>query len=162
MPFASRETLVPPALSSAQPTPRPEYPRPQFVRNDWLNLNGPWLFAVGPGQPDDPRLFEDDQTIVVPFAPESVLSGLALEDFFETVWYGRSVDIPPSWIGRRLMLHVQAADYDTTVWANGTLVGRHRGGFTPFSVDLTEAIGADRTVELLRRSLSIPPEGTDR
>jgi hypothetical protein len=72
----------------------------------------------------------------VPFCPESELSGIGNTDFMPAVWYGRTVTIPREWQGQRVLLHFQAVDYDTTVWVNGAEVGRHRGGFTPFTCEL--------------------------
>ncbi len=121
--------------------PRPEYPRPQFARPDWLCLNGEWQFEVDCGDSGYDRGVhkgdqELEQRIVVPFCPESTLSGIGNADFMPVVWYRREVTIPEAWTGRRVLLHFQAVDYDTTVWVNGQEVYRHRGGFTPFTCDL--------------------------
>jgi beta-galactosidase/beta-glucuronidase len=119
--------------------PRPEYPRPQFVRPDWLCLNGTWEFAIDQGDSGLERGLREQAlggTITVPFCPESELSGVGNRDFLVAVWYRRTVDIPAAWRGRRVLLHFQAVDHDATVWVNGVEVGRHRGGFTPFSCDL--------------------------
>ncbi len=119
--------------------PRPEYPRPQFVRGDWLNLNGTWQFEFDRADSGlDRGLLDRDLTgeITVPFCPESELSGIGETDFLEAVWYRRTLTLPAAWAGRRVLLHFQAVDYDTTVWVNGTEVVRHRGGFTPFTADL--------------------------
>lgn len=122
-------------------TPRPEYPRPQCVRRDWLNLNGPWEFAFDPGRsglarglPGAERL---EREILVPFCPESTLSGLGDVDFHPGVWYRRTFKVPEAWEGKRVLLHVGACDYDAVVWVNGQEAGRHRGGYTPFTCDLT-------------------------
>ena len=72
----------------------------------------------------------------MPFCPESRLSGIENHDFLNAVWYRRSVTVPAAWAGRRVLLHFQAVDYDATVWVNGVEVGRHRGGFSPFTCDL--------------------------
>lgn len=121
--------------------PRPEYPRPQCVRQRWLNLNGPWEFSFDPGRsgvarglPNAERL---EREILVPFCPESALSGLGDVDFHPGVWYRRTFTVPEAWEGQRILLHVGASDYDTVVWLNGQEVGRHRGGYTPFTCDLT-------------------------
>lgn len=124
--------------------PRPEYPRPQMVRDDWMNLNGSWQFETDPGDSGLERgMVERDLAgmITVPFCPESQLSGIADEDFHRSVWYRRSVEIPTSWTGRRVLLHFQAVDHDATVWVDGIEVGRHRGGFTPFTCDLGHRTG---------------------
>lgn len=122
------------------PIPRPEYPRPQFVRDEWLCLNGPWQFESDPDDSGLERgLLGKDlaRTITVPFCPESELSGIGETDFHNAVWYRRNVPVPAAWAERRILLHFQAVDYETTVWADGKEVARHRGGWTPFTCDLT-------------------------
>lgn len=119
--------------------PRPEYPRPQFAREDWLCLNGTWQFEVDAddsGAERDLRSRALRKEIVVPFCPESTLSGIGETDFMKAVWYRRQVMIPADWVGRRLLLHFQAVDCDATVWVDGREVARHRGGWTPFTADL--------------------------
>jgi beta-galactosidase/beta-glucuronidase len=121
--------------------PRPEYPRPQLARREWYNLNGEWQFCEDPGQSGEARglhiasAFE--QRIVVPFAPESQLSGIGKTDFMPCVWYRRVFHIPPAWQGSRVLLHFGAVDYEATVWLNGAQAGTHRGGYTPFALDIT-------------------------
>ncbi len=120
--------------------PRSEYPRPQFVRTDWLCLNGPWQFEIDRGDTGlDRGLCEAELAgeITVPFCPESALSGIGDTDFMPAVWYRREVVIPGAWVGRDVLLHFQAVDYDATVWVNGQEVARHRGGFSPFTAELT-------------------------
>lgn len=120
--------------------PRPEYPRPQFVRKDWLCLNGQWQFEIDAGDSGLERGLKDrdlERTIMVPFCPESELSGIGYTDFMLAVWYRKTVAIPTLWGDKRVLLHFQACDYDTTVWVNGIEVARHRGGFTPFTADLS-------------------------
>jgi beta-galactosidase/beta-glucuronidase len=134
--------------------PRAEYPRPQFVRTDWLNLNGDWEFEIDSGDSGLERgLLTRALTghILVPFCPESPLSGINNSDFMNAVWYRRTVTIPADWTDKRLLLHFQAVDYDTTVWANGREVGRHRGGFTTFTCDLGLAT-AGEIIELVVRA----------
>lgn len=143
--------------------PRSEYPRPQFVRPDWLCLNGKWQFEIDAGDSGLERaLGERDlkDRIAVPFCPESALSGIHHTDFMQAVWYRRSVAIPEAWSGRRVLLHFQAVDYDTTVWVNGVEVGRHRGGFTPFTCDLggVAAPGETVTIVVRARDDSRPPQ----
>jgi len=135
--------------------PRPEYPRPQFVRSEWLNLNGEWQFEFDPGDSGLERgLLQRplQQTIRVPFCPEATLSGVGDVDFHRAVWYRRTVQIPSEWAGRRILLHFQAVDYDATVWADGVEVVRHRGGFTPFSADLTGIAIPGQAVTLVVRA----------
>ena len=119
--------------------PRPEYPRPSFRRQDWLNLNGEWDFAAG----REPRF---DRSIVVPFCPESKLSGIG-ELPGDVVWYRRRFDAPPA---ERLHLHLGAVDYRATVWVNDVEVARHEGGHTPFTADVTAAVKPRDNVLVVR------------
>jgi len=126
---------------------RPEYPRPQIVREAWLNLNGPWGFEFDPGLsgiarglPQAERLAQE---ILVPFCPESQLSGIGDLDFHPGAWYRREVNIPAAWEGRRVLMHVGAADHDARVWINGHEAGAHRGGYTPFTLDITHLLTGD-------------------
>ena len=134
--------------------PRPEYPRPQFERADWLCLNGEWQFEIDPGDSGLERGLRErplQARINVPFCPESTLSGIGNTDFLNAVWYRREVTIPPAWAGKRVLLHFQAVDYDATVWVNGTEVARHRGGFTPITCDLAGiAAPGEQAVIVLR------------
>ncbi|MFG1974889.1 glycoside hydrolase family 2 protein [Nonomuraea fuscirosea] len=130
-------------MSAVSPdVPRPEYPRPQMVRPDWLTLNGPWQFEIDAADSGLERGLREREltgSITVPFAPESELSGLGHTDFMDAVWYRRTVTIPAAWAGRRTLLHFGAVDHDATVWVNGVEVARHRGGFSPFTADLSAA-----------------------
>ncbi|MDE2774728.1 MAG: beta-galactosidase [Chloroflexota bacterium] len=135
--------------------PRGEYPRPQFVRDDWLCLNGEWQFEIDQGDSGIHRgLLERElsDTITVPFCPESKLSGIEDHDYYNAVWYRRSATIPAAWAGKRVLLHFQAVDYDSTVWVNGEEVGRHRGGFSPFSCDISDTAGAGDDITIVLRA----------
>jgi beta-galactosidase/beta-glucuronidase len=135
--------------------PRPEYPRPQFARKDWLCLNGEWSFEIDHGDTGLSRgLLKNDlkEKITVPFCPESTLSGIGYTDFMDCVWYKRKVSIPKDWAGKNVLLHFQASDYDTTVWINETEVVRHRGGFTPFTADLRSIANPGETVTITVRA----------
>lgn len=135
--------------------PKPEYPRPQMVRRDWLNLNGTWQFEVDAGDSGvDRGLRERDlaESILVPFAPESKASGIGNTDFMNAVWYRRRVQIPDEWAGRDVLLHFGAVDHDATVWVNGVEVARHRGGFTPFTADLTGVAEAGQVSTIVVRA----------
>lgn len=139
--------------------PREEYPRPQFVRADWLNLNGQWEFERDPGDSGLARGLLDRplrERIAVPFCLESTLSGIGDTDFCPAVWYRREVEIPREWHGRRVLLHLQAVDYDATVWADGEQVGRHRGGSTPVSIDLGPRTGTITVVVRARDPATTP------
>ena len=136
-------------------TPRPEYPRPQFVREDWLCLNGEWQFEIDAGDSGlESGLLRRElkSRIIVPFCPESSLSGIGDADFLNAVWYRRTVTIPESWAGRGVLLHFQAVDYDACVWVNGVEVGRHRGGFTPFTCDLRSVASPGESITIVVRA----------
>ncbi len=135
--------------------PRSEYPRPQFVRPDWLCLNGEWHFEIDHGDSGLERGLRErelTQRIVVPFAPESTLSGIGNTDFMRAVWYRKQATIPAHWAGKDILLHFQAVDYDSTVWVNGVEVGRHRGGYTPFTCNLRGIAKAGETVTIVVRA----------
>lgn len=121
----------------------PEYPRPIMERSDWSNLNGLWNYAVLPlGQPA-PTSF--DGKILVPFAIESSLSGVGQTLGAEKeLWYQREFTIPSGWKGKKILLHFGAVDWKTEVWVNDIKVGTHTGGFTPFVLDITEALNKSR------------------
>lgn len=135
--------------------PRPEYPRPQFMRREWVNLNGVWEFEIDTGDSGLERGLKDKELkdrITVPFCPESKLSGIGYTDFMEAVWYRKEVEIPKDWSGNNIMLNFQAVDYEATVWVNGREVGRHRGGFTGFSCDLGTAEALGETAVIVVRA----------
>lgn len=142
--------------------PRSEYPRPQFVRPDWLCLNGEWQFEIDAGDSGEERglvTCELEQRITVPFCPESALSGIEHRDFMSAVWYRRAVDVPAAWAGRRVLLHFQAVDDEATVWVDGERRGWHRGGWTPFTVDLGDVGGRTVTVVVRARDDHRQPKG---
>ncbi len=125
-----------------QKIPRPEFPQPQFQRQDWLTLNGQWQFGFDNDNAGlDAKWYEDthgfDRKIVVPYCFESKLSGIGDTSFHPWVWYRRALEIPTDWKGRRVLLHFGAVDYRAMVWVNGQLAGVHEGGNTPFQLDIT-------------------------
>ncbi|MDQ2624611.1 MAG: glycoside hydrolase family 2, partial [Actinomycetota bacterium] len=147
-------TMLTPWAEDLDPAaPLPEYPRPQLVRGDWLNLNGPWQFAITPFEADaDPLAVADPRTapgawdgeIIVPFSPEVPLSGVGrtLGDD-ETLWYRRSFALPRALgAGERVLLHLGAVDQSCRMAVDGVEVGGHSGGYLPFSLDVTRALGA--------------------
>lgn len=116
--------------------PLPEYPRPSMKRNEWKNLNGRWHFTKGDKDGSIPLKFEKE--IIVPFPVESALSGIGDSvDPEEKIWYKRTFFIPDHWSGRFVLLHIGASDWETTVYINGIEIGKHRGGYSPFSFDIS-------------------------
>ena len=111
---------------------RNEYPRPQFVRENWINLNGEWEFSF------DNDTF--DRRIIVPFAYQTRLSGINIQDYHDIVWYRRTFNVDENLSGKRLILHFGAVDYECDVWINGTHAINHIGGHTCFQVDITEFV----------------------
>ena len=137
---------------SAVNIPRPEHPMPQWERNDWLNLNGTWEFEFDFGvSAQERKLYESEKKlageIVVPFCPESKLSGIAYTDFINAVCYRKVVTLEEKDMTGRLILHFGAVDYEAFVYINGILAGKHKGGYTPFSIDITEYVSeGDNTI----------------
>ncbi len=123
-----------------------EYPRPAMVRDGWINLNGLWDYAFTSG-PDAPESF--DGKILVPFSPESSLSGVNRHlQPQEYLWYRRSVTVRRPEEGRRLLLHFGAVDQRCVIYIDRKKAGSHSGGYLPFCLDITPFLpgtGADRT-----------------
>ena len=118
--------------------PLPEYPRPQMVRPEWMNLNGLWNYGLTDAAADS---FESEGQILVPFALESSLSGVGKElKKGEALWYEREFTIPKKWKGKNVLLHFGAVDWHAEVYVNGVLVGEHKGGYDPFSFDITSSL----------------------
>ena len=133
--------------------PRPEYPRPQFVRTPWMNLNGTWTYAFDFGQSGKERDFASSQgfegKITVPFCPESPLSGVNHKDFIPAIWYQRSITIPEDWEGKKVILHFGAVDFETEVFIDGKSVGKHYGGTSSFEIDITPFVSSGGTHSLV-------------
>ena len=128
--------------------PRCEHPRPDRKRNDWINLNGTWDFEIDNAMVGvDKKFFlrdSLDMKITVPFTAESVLSGIGHTDFMNAVWYRRNIDIPAEWAGKRVILHIDACDYETQLYVNGVpYMGTHKGGYTSFQYDITDMLKAE-------------------
>ena len=118
----------------------PEHPRPDWERPEWLNLNGPWAFRFDPDDAGLEQSWHKGQTafplsIQVPFSWAAPLSGLA--DSADIGWYQRDISVPADWKAPRTFLVIGAADWHTTVWLDGRKIGEHRGGYTPFALELT-------------------------
>ncbi len=126
-------------------TTRNAYPRPELVRENWTNLCGEWEFEFDCGKSGKARDVQKkeklERTINVPFCPESKLSGIEYKDFIGACWYRKTVEVSPK-ENERVLLNFEAAYYATEVFVNGTSVGKHEGGYTPFSFDITDALTA--------------------
>ena len=135
--------------------PRSEYPRPQFVRNDWVNLNGEWSYEFDFGKSGTHRNLQNSNClkdrIQVPFCPESKLSGVEHTDFINCMWYQRMIDIPENWTGKNIYLHFGAVDYYAEIYLDGNFVQRHYGGSSSFSVDITRQVKAGMRHNLVVR-----------
>ena len=135
--------------------PRAEYPRPQFERSEWVNLNGTWTFDFDFGNSGKDRQLQKadrfSRKIVVPFCPESKLSTVAHTDFINCLWYQRKLDIPAGWNGKKILLHFGAVDYLAEIYLDGEFVGRHYGGSSSFAIDITRRAGAGKSHNLVVR-----------
>ncbi len=157
------QTISTPWTATVKPdNALPEYPRPQLVRDKWLNLNGLWDYAIEDidfrpvqGLADQPSFTNAtlpvnwQGQILVPFAIDSPLSGvMQLIKANQRLWYRRNINLPSDWDNRRVLLHFQAADWETSVYLNGQRLGQHRGGYDPFTFDLTNFLhtGANELV----------------
>ncbi len=135
---------------SKQVSPRnvlPEYPRPQLVRDEWLNLNGLWQYAEASAGEQPPVGKELGGRILVPYPIESALSGVMKH--VDRLWYRTTIVIPKKWNGRRILLHFGAVDWETTLYINGKMIGQHRGGYDPFSYDITDALSTEGAQEII-------------
>ena len=142
-------------VQSIAQTPRPEYPRPQFERESWINLNGTWSYTLDLGRTGGDKKYQEskgfDGKITVPFCPESKLSGVEHKDFIDCIWYQREISVPSSWAGKKVLLHFGAVDYEAIIYINGKHVFTHHGAGTSFAVDITKYVPAGQSANLVVR-----------
>ncbi|MFC2107190.1 sugar-binding domain-containing protein [Bacteroidota bacterium] len=115
-----------------------EYPRPQFQREEWINLNGLWDFEITAVN-DSAETF--NQNILVPFPVESSLSGIRqMVGKDSLMWYRREINIPSDWENKIALLNFEASDWQTRIWVNEKFAGEHKGGYDPFTFEITDFI----------------------
>ncbi len=138
-PLHTTHMLTPWSEKIDKQCPWPEYPRPHMVRGNWQNLNGYWNYAITSADAAMPTQF--DGQIVVPFAVESLLSGVQKRVGPEDkLWYQRNVTVAAPKDSERLWLNFDAVDWHAQVWVNGQFVGEHKGAYLPFKFDITELL----------------------
>lgn len=147
-----------PETTYASSQPRPEYPRPQFERTAWVNLNGDWTYEIdytltGVTR-ENPQSKGFGQTIRVPFAPESELSGVQHTNFIPSIWYHRTLQLPAGWDGKKIILNFGAIYYESEIYLDGKLIARHFGGSDSFSVDVTGLLTAGTVHQLVVQAKS--------
>jgi beta-galactosidase/beta-glucuronidase len=125
----------------------PEYPRPQMVRKEWQNLNGLWQFQGAAENEEAPIGKDLKEQILVPYPVESALSGLMRHE--DRMWYRRTFEVPKDWSGRHVLLHLDAVDWEATVYVNGNKLGTHRGGYDAFGYDITKSLKPDGPQEII-------------
>lgn len=132
----------------ANSIPRAEHPNPQFERESWLNLNGEWEFEIDNSVSGRERGLQNAEhlssKIIVPFCPESRLSGVENTDFMNCVWYRRDIEISENELEGIVILHFGAVDYDATVYINGEEAMHHKGGYVSFAGDITKFLKAGK------------------
>lgn len=139
-PAKTASESVTPVDRKRQCEPDPEYPRPLIRRQVWISLDGTWDFVLDPEacfHAPEQVPWNTAVSILVPFAPETPKSGIHNTGFYRACWYRRTFLPPPLQPGQRLLLHFGAVDYAATVFMDGLCVGKHEGGYTPFSIDIT-------------------------
>ncbi|MDX2003667.1 MAG: glycoside hydrolase family 2 TIM barrel-domain containing protein [Meiothermus sp.] len=130
------------------------HPNPLLERPRWRSLEGTWQLSFD--EAEHPGQVSFDREVQVPYAPESVRSGLHEQGYRRVVWYRRNIPLEATELGGRVLLHFEAVDYSAKVWANGQLVVSHQGGHTPFWADVTEAINGDSVLEVIVRAEDDP------
>lgn len=144
--------------ANAADVPRKEYPRPQFERAAWVNLNGEWDytfdFSNSGMEQGFPKATSFDKKIIVPFCPESSLSGVEHKDFINHIWYHREITVPQEWSGKNVWLNFGAVYFNSEIYVDGVLAGRHFGGSSSFSLDITKFVTPGKSHHLVVRASS--------
>jgi beta-galactosidase/beta-glucuronidase len=136
----------------------PEYPRPQMVRKNWINLNGTWEFALTDSASEVPGQFEE--RILVPFCVESTLSGITRKvTRRDAMWYRKYLRLEQPKKGQRILLHFGGVDWHASLWINGQKIGEHAGGYDPFCFDVTEALNKKGNQDIILRIWDPTNEG---
>ncbi len=150
-------------ISNFGQIPRPEHPTPHFKRALWKNLNGMWTYEFDFGKSGMERqLYQSkgfNDTIIVPFCPESTLSGVGYNDFIESMWYHREVIVSEEWGDMDFILHFGAVDYQSEVFVNGQSLGVHFGGTSSFKYYLSDSVKAGDTINIVVRVNDEPRSG---
>jgi beta-galactosidase/beta-glucuronidase len=156
---AAGDRIVTPWAEKVNPlAPLPEYPRPQMVRDDWQSLNGLWDYAIVPAESPVPATYQGK--ILVPFAVESALSGVGRTvGKGNSLWYRTTFRVQPAMKGSTMLLHFGAVDWECDVYVNGIKAASHRGGYDPFTVDITPHLGKGRLQKLELRVWDPTDEG---
>ncbi|HET6246506.1 MAG TPA: glycoside hydrolase family 2 TIM barrel-domain containing protein [Tepidisphaeraceae bacterium] len=135
----------------------PEYPRPQMVRKDWISLNGLWQFAAAKEGDEAPAGKDLAEQILVPYPMESALSGIMRHE--DRAWYRRTFEVPKDWGTRNVLLHLDAVNWEATVYLNGTKLGTHKGGYDAFGFNITRLLKTDGPNELIVGVIDTPDQG---
>src|SRR5487761_2036812 len=135
------------AQQVAANNPLPEYPRPQMVRTNWMNLNGIWQFQAGATNDPVPVGQTLASEILVPFPMESALSGV--KQYYPRSWYRRTFTVPAGWSGQNPLLHLDAVDWESEVFINGHSLGIHRGGYDAATYNITPFVAGGGPQEII-------------
>ena len=135
----------------------PEYPRPQMVRKEWMSLNGLWQFSAAKEADEAPAGKELAEQILVPYPIESALSGIMRHE--DRVWYRRTFDLPKTWDGKKVLLHLDAVNWEAVVYLNGKKLGAHKGGYDAFGFNIAPFLNTEGSQELIVGVVNTPDVG---
>lgn len=135
----------------------PEYPRPQMVRKEWMSLNGLWQFSPAKEGEEPPAGKNLAEQILVPYPMESALSGIMRHE--DRAWYRRTFDVPAAWEGRKVLLHLDAVNWEAVVYLNGKKLGAHKGGYDAFGFNIAPFLNKEGPQELIVAVVNTPDLG---